>query len=132
MSEEDCLFCNLISTGSNRIIEENADAFAIEDAFPVTLSHSLVIPKRHVESYFALTTQELLSVHQLVVSRREAIASMSDEQIDFNVGINCGELAGQTIKHCHVHLFPRRRGDIPDPEGGVRNLIPGKGPYRKR
>ncbi len=129
MSSKNCLFCRLVSSDSDRIIARNEHAFVIEDAFPVTEFHSLIIPKRHVESYFDLQDEELLAVHQLLVARRKTVESESHEPVDFNVGVNCGKLAGQTVFHCHVHLIPRRHGDIANPEGGVRNVIPGKGLY---
>ena len=131
MNGKNCLFCRLIAADSDRIVAQNKHAFVIEDAFPVTELHCLVIPKRHVESYFDLQDEEILAIHHLLEARRETIESESQEPVDFNVGVNCGRLAGQTVFHCHVHLFPRRHGDIANPEGGVRNVVPGKGPYQK-
>lgn len=130
MNSKSCLFCRLLAACSDRVVAQNEHSFVIEDAFPVTEFHSLVIPKRHVESYFDLGDEEILAIHELLVTRQESIESQSQEPVDFNVGVNCGKLAGQTVFHCHVHLIPRRHGDIANPEGGVRNVIPGKGPYR--
>lgn len=121
-----CLFCSI---PQERIIAENNLAFAISDGFPVTDMHSLIIPKRHVGDYFGLTTEEILACDELLKTIREKILA-SDNQVEgFNIGLNCGAVAGQTIFHCHTHLIPRRYGDVENPRGGVRHLIPGKGSY---
>tara|TARA_B110000967_G_scaffold95031_1_gene97644 strand:- start:2969 stop:3346 length:378 start_codon:yes stop_codon:yes gene_type:complete len=122
----DCLFCNI---SKERIILENDLAYAIHDGFPVTEMHSLIIPKRHIYDYFDLTKDELFACDQLIKSLKESIL-ISDSSINgFNIGMNSGESAGQTIFHCHIHLIPRRSGDVVNPRGGVRNIIPGKGSY---
>jgi diadenosine tetraphosphate (Ap4A) HIT family hydrolase len=91
--------------------------------------HSLIIPKRHIYDYFDLTKDELFACDQLIKSLKESIL-ISDSSINgFNIGMNSGESAGQTIFHCHIHLIPRRSGDVVNPRGGVRNIIPGKGSY---
>ena len=127
--EEGCLFCGI---PSERIVSENTLAYAIRDGFPVTKGHTLVIPKRHVADYFGLTQAEVNAVNQLLTKQKEVL-HQDDESIDgFNVGMNCGESAGQTVFHCHVHLIPRRTGDLGkdvNPRGGVRHTIPGKGSY---
>lgn len=124
--EDGCLFCEL---PQERVIAENALAYAIHDGFPVTEGHTLVIPKRHVADYFGLTQAEINAVNQLFASQKDALQK-ADTSIDgFNVGMNCGESAGQTIFHCHVHLIPRRTGDVDEPRGGVRHTIPGRGGY---
>jgi ATP adenylyltransferase len=121
-----CLFCSI---PRDRIIAENQLAIAISDGFPVTELHSLIIPKRHVADYFGLTKDELLACDELLKVIREKILD-SDSQVEgFNIGLNCGLVAGQTIFHCHTHLIPRRKGDVENPRGGVRHLIPGKGNY---
>jgi ATP adenylyltransferase len=121
-----CLFCSI---PRDRIIAENQLAIAISDGFPVTELHSLIIPKRHVADYFGLTKDELLACDELLKVIREKILD-SDSQVEgFNIGLNCGSAAGQTIFHCHAHLIPRRKGDVENPRGGVRHLIPGKGSY---
>lgn len=121
-----CLFCSI---PQERIIAENNLAFAIRDGFPVTDMHSLIIPKRHVEDYFGLTKDEILACDELLKIIRAKILA-SDNQVEgFNIGLNCGAVAGQTIFHCHTHLIPRRKGDVANPRGGVRHLIPGKGNY---
>ena len=112
-----------------RIISENELVYAIRDKYPVTPLHSLIIPKRHVVDYFSLTKDELLSCDVLLKEVKDSIQS-DDELVEgFNIGINSGEVAGQTIFHCHIHLIPRRIGDVENPRGGVRHLIPGKGDY---
>ncbi len=101
----------------------------IRDGFPVTEHHSLVIPKRHVASYFELGQAEINAINQLLKKTKDKLSNIDSTIDGFNVGINDGESAGQTIFHCHVHLIPRRIGDVDNPKGGVRHTIPGKGFY---
>jgi len=108
---------------------QNDLAFAIRDGFPVTSGHSLIIPKRHVVDCFGLTPEELVGCHELLVKQRTELCEMDPVITGFNVGMNAGASAGQTIFHCHIHLIPRREGDVANPRGGVRHLIPGKGDY---
>ena len=96
----------------------------------MTPLHTLVIPKRHVRSYFELGRPELNACHRLLEREKEIIEHQDGNVEGFNVGINDGEVAGQTVFHCHIHLMPRRRGDVEDPTGGVRNVFCGKGAYR--
>ena len=104
-------------------------AFAVKDGFPVTEGHTLIIPKRHVTDFFGLSDDELLACNQLLKELRSTIL-VQDELVEgFNVGMNAGATAGQTIFHCHIHLIPRRKGDVENPRGGVRHIIPGKGFY---
>ncbi len=121
-----CLFCNV---GKERIIAENDLAFAIRDGFPVTELHSLIIPRRHESDYFELTKEELLACNELLRTVKEAILAQDESVKGFNVGANSGLVAGQSIFHCHIHLIPRREGDVPNPKGGIRHVIPGKGAY---
>jgi diadenosine tetraphosphate (Ap4A) HIT family hydrolase len=121
-----CTFCSL---ELDRVILENQYAFAIRDGFPVTPLHSLVIPKRHALDYFSLTAPELLACNELLHTLRAAINRDDPTVAGFNIGMNCGEAAGQTVFHCHIHLIPRRGGDVENPRGGVRHLMPGKGFY---
>lgn len=121
-----CLFCEI---PSNRVVAENELAYAILDAYPVTDMHTLVIPKRHTLDYFSLHQPERNAIHQLLEERREAILSADPSVTGFNVGNNVGEDGGQTIMHCHTHLIPRRKGDMIDPKGGVRGVIPEKQKY---
>jgi ATP adenylyltransferase len=123
---EACLFCAI---PSHRVIAENELAYAIEDAYPVTPGHVLVIPKRHVEDYFSLYQPELNAINRLLSEQRRRLLDMDQEIEGFNVGNNAGVVAGQTIMHCHIHLIPRRRADVDDPRGGVRGVIPAKQSY---
>ena len=114
-----------------RIIAENSLCYLIEDKYPVTEGHSLVIPRRHVVDYFGMTSAEQVSANALLQQRKEQL-EQSDSSIDgFNIGMNLGSAAGQTIFHSHIHLIPRRFGDIEDPTGGVRFVIPEKANYKK-
>jgi diadenosine tetraphosphate (Ap4A) HIT family hydrolase len=118
-----CVFCQI-----NESVLENDLAIAFYDKYPVNKGHLLLIPKRHVEQYFDLTDQERSAIDQLLFEGKKII----DEQYQpdgYNIGINCGEAAGQTIFHVHVHLIPRFRGDMEDPRGGVRGVIPEKRIY---
>ena len=121
-----CIFCTL---PADRIVLQNEHAVAIRDGFPVTEGHSLVIPRRHVPDYFGLQRDELEACRDLLHQLREDILKGDPSVEGFNIGVNAGEVAGQTIFHCHIHLIPRRRGDVPSPRGGVRHIIPGKGSY---
>ena len=129
---EKCLFCNVQLTDRNRIIDENNLAYVIRDGFPVTEGHSLFIPKRHAKDYFELTQAETNAINALMIKQKELLQS-NDASIDgYNIGMNCGETAGQTVFHCHVHLIPRRKGDVENPRGGVRHIIAGKGFYEEK
>ena len=123
---KDCIFCNM---ESSRKIDENDLFYVIRDGFPVTSLHTLIIPKRHVETYFGLTEAEVLSMNILINKHKELIEKEDTTVTGFNIGMNCGEDAGQTVFHCHVHLIPRRKGDMDEPKGGVRHIIPDKGYY---
>lgn len=121
-----CLFCNLPS--NLQIQAENDLAFAVFDGFPVSPGHVLVIPKRHVANYFDLTSDELTAIQDLLVIMKNQV----DEKFHpdgYNVGVNVGESAGQSVFHVHVHLIPRYKGDVANPRGGVRGVIPSKQKY---
>ena len=111
----------------DRIIE-NEYAFAIYDGFPVAKGHSLVVPKRQVKEIFELNKEEYESCFELVRKVKDLLITKFKPE-GFNIGVNCGEVAGQTIFHAHIHVIPRYKGDVPNPRGGVRNIIPGKGDY---
>jgi ATP adenylyltransferase len=119
--EEGCVFCEL--EGSGRVLLENELAICIADAYPVTEGHSLVIPRRHVADGLALHQPEWNAVTQLLKLRREQLASEDPFINGWNVGLNSGEAAGQTVLHAHWHLIPRRQGDCAQPRGGVRGVI---------
>jgi ATP adenylyltransferase len=101
----------------------------LEDRHPVTSRHVLVIPKRHTADYFDLGTAEVRACQHLLSEARKSLLEKDSSIQGFNVGINSGEVAGQTIMHCHIHLIPRRSGDNPNPRGGVRAVIPGRADY---
>jgi ATP adenylyltransferase len=129
---EKCLFCDIQSTDRQRIIAENNLAYAIRDGFPVTEGHTLFIPKRHIADYFGLVPAEVSAINLLMAEQKQLLQD-TDSTIDgFNIGMNCGESAGQTVFHCHVHLIPRRKGDVENPRGGVRHIIAGKGFYEDK
>jgi ATP adenylyltransferase len=129
---EKCLFCDVQLTDRSRIVDENNLAYVIRDGFPVTEGHSLFIPKRHAKDYFELTQAETNAINALM-AKQKLLIEESDASVDgFNIGMNCGETAGQTVFHCHVHLIPRRKGDVENPRGGVRHIIAGKGFYEEK
>lgn len=123
-----CPFCN--PDPERELILESATAYAIYDKFPVNEGHALVIPKRHCADYFQLSFKEQ-SACWFVLNRTKEIISEKFNPDGFNVGINVNEPAGQTIPHVHIHLIPRYKGDVENPEGGVRGVIPGKRIYTK-
>ena len=123
---EDCVFCSDVA---KRVINENELALAVEDKYPVTEGHTLIIPKRHVSDYFDLHQPEINAIHQLMDVRKAHLQQDDSTITGFNIGINAGRDAGQTIFHCHVHLIPRRFGDMEDPTGGVRGVIPSQQRY---
>ena len=126
MAAEHCIFC---TEGVERAFLKNDLAYAMRDGFPVTDGHCLIIPFRHVETYFELSEREILACNALLLQTKQQLLSTDSSIGGFNIGVNSGEAAGQTIFHCHIHLIPRRSGDVENPRGGVRHLIPGKGFY---
>ena len=124
--EEGCLFCEI---QKERILDEDNLFYVIRDGFPVTDLHTLVIPKRHVETYFDLYQPELNSCNRMIQKFKQQIEKEDVSVKGFNIGINNGEVSGQTIFHCHIHLIPRREGDVKNPRGGVRGVIPNKQGY---
>lgn len=122
-----CPLCDLITNG--RVSMENDLAFAILDNYPVSDGHTLVAPKRHIPDYFKMTEAERAAANDLLRIRRKQLLKSDNSIKGFNIGSNCGEAAGQTIFHCHIHLIPRRVRDVPDPRGGVRGVIPDKMSY---
>jgi diadenosine tetraphosphate (Ap4A) HIT family hydrolase/5-methylcytosine-specific restriction endonuclease McrA len=130
--EEKCLFCDVQVNDRKRIIAENSLAYAIRDGFAVTEGHTLFIPKRHVIDYFGLVPAEVNAINSLMSGQKKLLQEQHSTIDGFNIGMNCGETAGQTIFHCHVHLIPRRKGDVENPRGGVRHIIAGKGYYKEK
>jgi ATP adenylyltransferase len=121
-----CIFC---SPPKENILDETELAFVFKDNFAVTPYHSLVIPRRHVGSMFDLFVPEVSACIRLLNKWQHRIQEKDPAVSGFNVGINIGEAAGQSVMHCHWHLIPRRIGDVPNPRGGIRHIIPGKGNY---
>ena len=120
-----CPFCNL---GREKIIESEL-SFAIYDGFPVNDGHALIIPKRHTANYFDLNNEEQSDCFELL-NRVKELVQQKYNPAGFNVGININEEAGQTVPHVHIHLIPRYEGDVEEPRGGVRGVIPGKKNYQ--
>lgn len=125
MAQHDCPFCCL---DKSRIVLENEFSAAFLDAFPVGEGHMLVIPRRHVISLFELTENEQEAVWKLV-SQVRAKLIQEHKPDGFSVGVNDGLAAGQTVPHAHVHVIPRRIGDVADPRGGIRWIVPEKAAY---
>lgn len=120
-----CPFCTL---PPERIIDSNDLALVIRDGYPVSPGHSLVIPKRHIGSWFEITPEEQSAMLDLL-ERAKAVLEEEFKSDGYNIGINDGPTAGQTVPHLHMHLIPRYKGDLEDPRGGVRWIIPGKAKY---
>jgi superfamily II DNA or RNA helicase/diadenosine tetraphosphate (Ap4A) HIT family hydrolase/HKD family nuclease len=125
MTQAGCPFCN---PPSERVFYRDSLVIGLWDGFPVTAGHALLIPVRHAPTWFDATQDERAALMRSIDIARHAIESQG--MVDgFNIGINCGEAAGQTVFHLHIHVIPRRRGDVEDPRGGVRHVIPAKGNY---
>ena len=124
-----CLFCNLKTSG---LAHENELAYASYDTFPVSEHHCLIIPKRHAVDYFELTDEELIACNKLIKIVKEEVLNKDKNIKAFNIGTNAGNLSGQSIMHCHIHLIPRREGDVVNPQGGVRSVIPKKQHYKRK
>lgn len=120
-----CVFCSL---SAQRIADANALAVVILDGFPVSLGHRLVIPRRHVGSFFETTQAERQALLELLDRARDA-AEREHAPAGYNIGINDGAVAGQTVPHLHIHLIPRYEGDRADPRGGIRWVLPEKADY---
>ncbi len=124
---EDCTFCKM-QEGS-KVVVANELAFVVKDKFPVTKDHMLVIPKRHIPDYFEATNIELRAIHDLIRVLKLRISEKDKKVNGFNIGVNNGQSAGQSIFHLHFHLIPRRKGDMENPRGGVRGVVPQKMSY---
>ena len=128
MNIKPCLFCDKDNPEVNTIIAQNEFAYARWDNFPASPGHAEVVPIRHVESFFDLTSAELNAIYDLAKVAKQIIDDKYQPDA-FNVGVNDGEAAGRTVHHVYVHLLPRYAGDVPNPRGGIRHIIPGKGSY---
>jgi diadenosine tetraphosphate (Ap4A) HIT family hydrolase len=126
-NDSDCRFCH--DKVLSRVVEEYETVWAIKDGYPVSDGHHLVLPKRHTPDWFSMTENEKRDADALIRMLQKRLSESDRTITGFNVGINSGESAGQTIFHAHIHLIPRRDGDTPNPRGGVRGVIPGKMGY---
>ena len=124
-----CIFCKIIK---EELQFENKLAYSSLDSYPVSEFHSLIVPKRHVETYFELTNEEIHACNDLILKTKEKILKQDSSVKGFNIGTNAGKVAGQSIMHCHIHLIPRRQGDVENPQGGVRSVIPKKQHYKRK
>jgi diadenosine tetraphosphate (Ap4A) HIT family hydrolase len=125
VSTDPCPFCSI---PDDRIVGRLGTAFAIRDGFPVSPGHTLIIPRRHIGSLFGIPGSDLLDLLQLLAQTKAAL----DREFGpdgYNIGVNDGAAAGQTVPHLHIHLIPRYQGDQPDPRGGVRWIFPDKANY---
>jgi len=129
-SQEDCIFCKKINC---KVLEETKNFFIIRDtAYPVTEHHTLIISNRHVSNFFELDDEENKELSQILKNQKKELQNLDKTITGFNVGVNIGKDAGQSIMHCHIHLIPRRKGDVEDPRGGVRGVIPAKQKYKRK
>lgn len=124
---KDCRFCQ--AKVKEGIVDEFGTVWAITDQNPVSEGHHLVVTKRHTVDWFSMTDKERQDADKLIKILKRKLETDDASITGFNVGINCGESAGQTIFHAHIHLIPRRDGDTPDPMGGVRGVIPDRMSY---
>ena len=122
----DCLFCEI---EKSKIVSENDFFIVVRDNYPVTELHTLIILKRHTASYFELDDSEKISLISILDKQKNSLLQNDSTITGFNIGINDGVDAGQTIMHFHAHLIPRRTGDVQNPRGGVRGIIPEKQNY---
>lgn len=118
-----CPFCSPAD-----ILFENEYAFVKADAYPVSRGHLLIIPRRHVETWFSLTGAEMSGILTLLSQAKEYLDDKYTPD-GYTIGMNCGTAAGQTIPHAHIHIIPRYLGDVADPRGGIRGVIPAKKEY---
>ncbi len=121
----DCIFCMRLD---REIIAENNLAKAFYDKYPVNKGHTLIVPKRHIESFFDATMDEIIAINQLLFDVKDILAECFKPD-GYNIGINIGDAAGQTIFHLHIHVIPRYHGDMDDPRGGIRRLKKSIVPY---
>lgn len=128
MEKDYCLFCDRENKNEHKIILENNFCYARWDNFPVSKGHLEVVPKLHISSFFDISDEQLIQLYALI-KESKIIVQKEYNPDGYNIGINEGEAAGRTVHHLHIHIIPRYKGDVEDPHGGVRNIIPGKGKY---
>jgi diadenosine tetraphosphate (Ap4A) HIT family hydrolase len=121
-----CVFCDRLALGN--LVAENDLAAAFLDAFPLNPGHCLLVPRRHEPDFLSLTPEEQAAVWALVAPVRRHIEAAATPD-GYNVGINIGQAAGQTVAHAHLHVIPRHQGDVADPRGGIRGVIPARARY---
>ena len=126
MENNNCIFCNKEKLN---IIYEDDIFYVIRDAYPVTTDHTLIILNEHNKTYFDLRDKDIVQLNNIIKFQKDSLIGKDNSITGFNIGINQGETAGQTVMHLHIHLIPRRKGDIDDPRGGVRGVIPSKQKY---
>ena len=125
--DKKCIFCE---KNNSKIIFTSNYFFVIRDTtYPVTKHHTLIISNRHISDYFELDNAELEDLNKILKIQKKELIKLDNKISGFNVGVNIGKDAGQSIMHCHIHLIPRRKGDVEDPRGGVRGVIPSKQKY---
>ncbi len=125
--DPDCIFCRWVRRG--RALETFGTMAAFADGYPVTEGHLLIVPRRHISDGFAMTDQEFLDSTALIRKLSRQIQKNDASVSGFNIGMNIGAAAGQTVWHAHIHLIPRRHGDSDNPKGGIRGVIDGKRCY---
>ena len=124
-----CLCCDIKTSG---FVHENELAYVSYDTYPVSKYHCLVIAKRHIKDYLDLTDNELIACNHLIKIAKDEIIYNDEMVKGFNLGTNIGKVSGQSILHCHFHLIPRREGDVKNPQGGIRSVIPNKQHYKRK
>ena len=128
-SQNQCIFCKKINCD---VIQSTKYFFIIRDtAYPVTKHHTLIISNRHISDFFELSNDEIKDLNEILKNQKKKLLDLDEKITGFNIGVNIGKDAGQSIMHCHIHLIPRRKGDVKDPRGGVRGVIPSKQKYKK-
>jgi len=129
-SKDQCIFCNKTNC---KVIQSTNHFFIIRDTtYPVTKHHTLIISNRHISDYFDLKKEEIIELNEILINQKNTLLELDNQITGFNVGVNIGKDAGQSIMHCHIHLIPRRKGDVKDPRGGVRGVIPLKQKYERK
>ncbi len=126
MEKNNCIFCN---KSKLNIVFQDENFYVIRDAYPVTKNHTLIILNEHDKTYFDLEDKDIVQLNNIIKSQKKSLMDEDNSITGFNIGINQGESAGQTVMHLHIHLIPRRKGDVSDPRGGVRGVIPSKQKY---
>jgi diadenosine tetraphosphate (Ap4A) HIT family hydrolase len=127
----DCLLCELPGDKFT-ILDENDLCLVLEDSYPVSEGHCLIIPRRHAPTFFEMNAGEIVAVQELLHRSKARLQEMDDAITGFNIGMNCGKSGGQSVFHAHVHFIPRRDGDQENPQGGVRKIFPEKAQYKRQ